>query len=347
MYSESDLQGAVEAGAITPEAAAALRQHVASMHAAPAVDEEHFRLITGFNDIFVSIAIVLLLVATGSLAKLVSENIVGYAVAAIAWALAEYFTARRRMALPSIILVVAFVGGIAASTGALLDIGGSGEDAVNALKLAGVAAASAVAAGLHWRRFMVPITIAAMALAAAGIAIALIASVIGNPADVIKWLVFAAGLGIFAFAMRWDMSDLERKTRRSDVAFWLHLVAAPAIAHPIFSQFGVFDGEIGAGVALLVVALYVAFGLVALAIDRRAILVSGLAYVLYALYSLFAIEANVELGVALAIFVIASALLLLSAFWTNARALVVGGLPAGMKAKLPVTGSASVPATSG
>ncbi len=65
MYSESDIDGAVAAGAISPDAAAALRRHVATVHAAPAVDEEHFRLLTGFNDIFVSIALALLLAALG------------------------------------------------------------------------------------------------------------------------------------------------------------------------------------------------------------------------------------------------------------------------------------------
>lgn len=40
MYSESDIDAAVTAGAITSEAAAALRGHVAACRQAPAVDEE-------------------------------------------------------------------------------------------------------------------------------------------------------------------------------------------------------------------------------------------------------------------------------------------------------------------
>ena len=39
MYSESDLEAAVAAGAITPQAADALRSHVAAGRATPAVDE--------------------------------------------------------------------------------------------------------------------------------------------------------------------------------------------------------------------------------------------------------------------------------------------------------------------
>ena len=55
-------------------------------------------------------------------------------------------------------------------------------------------------------------------------------------AQVALWLMFVAGLGVFAFAMRWDLQDPERITRRSDVAFWLHLAAAPLIARIIALQ---------------------------------------------------------------------------------------------------------------
>ena len=65
MYSDSDLEAAVAAGALTPEAATALRTYVATRSASPAVDEEHFRLITGFNDIFVAVAAAILLFALG------------------------------------------------------------------------------------------------------------------------------------------------------------------------------------------------------------------------------------------------------------------------------------------
>ena len=89
MYSESDIDGAVQAGALTPEAAAAFRRHVAGAHAAPAVDEEHFRLLTGFNDIFVSIAIVLLFVALGQIGAKITAAFGGLLIAGAAWGLAE------------------------------------------------------------------------------------------------------------------------------------------------------------------------------------------------------------------------------------------------------------------
>ena len=67
------------------------------------------------------------------------------------------------------------------------------------------------------------------------------------------------------------------------------------------------------------------------------LLVSALAYVLFALTQLFRTFGAVELNVALTAFVIGSALLLLSAFWQNARAVVVGVLPDNLANQLPAT----------
>jgi K+ transporter len=107
------------------------------------------------------------------------------------------------------------------------------------------------------------------------------------------------------------------------------------IAHSMFKLLGVFDGTMGIGMAVTVLLLYVAFGLVALAIDRRALLVSSLAYVLYALYALFEQAGVVEMSPAFTALVIGSALLLLSALWHKARKLVVEKLPDGIRMRLP------------
>lgn len=336
MYSESDIDGAVTAGAITPAAADALRAHVAASHATPAVDEEHFRLLTGFNDIFVSIAIVLLLVAVGQIGLSIARPLGGALVAAAAWGLAEYFTARRRMALPSILLLIAFVGGVASGLfGLVMAIAPDLGERAGALAAAAVALCTAGAAWLHWRRFMVPITVAAGAGALVATAIGLVLAAIPSIQNAVWPLLLVGGLGVFATAMRWDMSDTQRKTRRSDVAFWLHLAAAPMIAHSIFQMLGVFRNDIGAGMAVVVLALYVGFAAIALAVDRRALLVSGLAYVLAALYALFRSAGAIELGAALTAFVIGSALLSLSAFWQPMRRAVVTTLSQSLRHRLP------------
>lgn len=346
MYSETDLQAAVDAKVLTPEAAAAFRSHIASARSAPGADEEHFRLITGFNDIFVSIAAVILLMAVAWIGASIHPALGGAFVAASAWFLAEYFTRQRRMALPSIVLVLAFSGGVAATMiGFLVEhgeniLGNDPGDTVGALLAGGIALVTAVATWMHWKRFMVPVTVAAGTAALAATAVALILSIVGvaSSPDIVMALVLVAGLGVFALAMWWDRSDRVRQTRRSDVAFWLHLLAAPMIAHPVFHLLGVTQGDnITSVAAVMVVGIYVLFGLIALAIDRRALLVSALAYVLFAMTQLFREFGAVELNVALTAFVIGSALLLLSAFWQNARAAVVGLLPANLADQLPAT----------
>ena len=356
MYSQNDLDEAVAAGAITPEAATALRTFIDRQRAAPAVDEEQFRLITGFNDIFVSIAAAILLFAVGwigySIGPVMPDGpspTIGLAVAATAWGLAEFFTRKRRMALPSILLLLAFVGGtFFASAVALAMI--VGENAIdNNATLAGIlgaiaAAIAAAGAYFHWKRFRVPITVAAGAGAVAGIALGLLYAAIGDTprTETIMLLVaLGLGIGVFLFAMRWDASDPGRVTRRSDVAFWLHLLAAPMIVHPIFTLLGLNDGRATVGEGLVVIALYIALAITALAIDRRALLVSALAYVLYALSELFRQVGAVELNIALTALVIGSALLLLSAFWHQARAAIVARLPAGLQSHLPLINGVS------
>jgi hypothetical protein len=330
MYSESDLESAVAAGALSRDAADAFRQHIATARDTPAVDEESFRLLTGFNDIFVSVAIALLLTSVAWLGGYVKAGLGGFGVAIAAWLLAEYFTRQRRMALPSIILLLAFAGGVAATmAGTLADINPDWSDRTDAMVGAGIALITAGATWVHWKRFMVPITVAVGAAAVVAVLAALtVATVPHADETTIYPVLFAGGLGTFALAMWWDMSDRNRTTRRSDVAFWLHLAAAPMIAHPVFHMLGVFEGDIGVTQAVIVMALYVVFAIIALAIDRRALLVSSLAYVLYALSTLFQQAGAVELSMAFTALVIGSALLSLSAFWQPMRKAVVGMLGA-------------------
>ncbi|MBA4164798.1 MAG: hypothetical protein C0510_09255 [Erythrobacter sp.] len=350
MFTEEDLRHAVASGAISAEAADALRNSVRGTRDAPATDEENFRLINSFNDIFVTIAAVLLLVAMGGIGQVFTPGLdgpppaSGLLIAGAAWGMAEYFTRVRRMALPSIVLLLAFVGGVFEMLLGTIFLSFGGDNfernqVLAGLLISGAALTTAGAAWLHWRRFMVPITIAAGSAALTGTVLALIVTAIGpdNMGErIIIPFVFVAGLAVFGFAMRWDTSDRERQTRRSDVAFWLHLLAAPMIAHPLFHWLGVTGGEnIGVGAAVGVLLVYVALGIVALAIDRRALLVSALAYVLAALTFLFDRFGAVELNVALTALVIGSALLTLSAFWTPIRRMVVTQLPGNLQQRLP------------
>lgn len=336
MYSDDDLNAAVRAGVMSAEAAQGLRDFV-SRNGTPVVDEEHFRLLTGFNDIFVSIAAVLILAALGWLGGTQSNTLGAALVAAASWGFAEYFTRRRRMALPSILLLQTFVLGVFVTAVSLLDISDIFQWEGKEIWFAGSAALAAVAAYAHWLRFKVPITVAAGTVAATGTVLFLLLAVVPGLRDWGLPLAFAGGLVVFAQALRWDASDRERITRRSDVAFWLHLSAAPLIVHPIFSALGLLDNG-GASLthAGIAVGIYLVLAIVALVVDRRALLISALIYVLYAMSALFKGAGAVSESFALTALVLGSALLLLSASWHRARALLVRQLPLSVQARLPV-----------
>jgi hypothetical protein len=357
MYSQQEIDDAVASGVISAQAADALRAHIERQRSSAIPDEEQFRLITGFNDIFVSIAAAILLFAVGWIGQWVGQQVglildvdgpsplAPLAVAATAWPLAMFFTAKRRMALPSILLLLAFVLGVfgTAALGLATAIGSDSLNNNNLLSgiiVAVAAAVSACAAWLHWRSFHVPITVAAGAASVAAIAVGLLLAALGQNAQqaqtIILGFVLLLGIGMFLFAMWWDSSDRGRLTRRSDVAFWLHLLAAPMIVHPVFTLLGLTSGHISVAEGLAVVLLYILLGLAAVAVDRRALLVSALAYVLYALNELFRQFGAVELNVALTALLIGSALLLLSAFWHQARAAIVAPLPERLKDRLPL-----------
>jgi hypothetical protein len=285
MYTEEDITSAVDAGVLSAEAAAALRAYVAHKGASARVDEEHFRLITSFNDVFVAIASALLLTAVAWLADSVDRWLSGVAVAATAWGLAEFFTRKRRMALPSILLLLAFVGGIFAS--GVLRFGDEPHE------IAAAAILAAAGAWMHWRRFHVAITVAAGCGSLVALAFALFYTWMPRASDWTNAISFAAGLAVFYLALRWDTADPQRLTRKADVAFWLHLL------------------------------------------DRRALLVSALLYVIWTLNALLERFGVVNQNAALTALVIGSALLMLSAFWNSARARLVRALPAAVSAKLP------------
>jgi MFS family permease len=338
MYSDADLTDAVASGAITQQAADGLRAFVANRQATSTPDEEQFRLLTGFNDIFVSIATVLLLTSAWWLAGSVTPLLSAATLAALSWALAEYFTRRRRMALPSILLLGTFTGGMFAfglGLSAMVIPHGMGPDA-NTWPIGAGAIVAVAATVAHWRRFHVPITIAAGAVAAVGAAIAVLLGIWPHLERGTMAAVLICGLVVFALAMRWDMSDRTRTTRRSDVAFWLHLSAAPLIVHPAFKLLGLLDSD-GTDLsrAAVAVGVYGVLALVALVVDRRALLVSALFYVVYAIGALLKAAGALSFSLALTALVAGSALLVLSAFWHPTRRAVLAALPASLRGRVP------------
>lgn len=320
MFTEDDLLSAVQAGALSAESADALRSHAASRRATPIVDEEHFRLVTGFNDIFVVIACVLMLVSVAWIGNAAAHWVGSLAVAACAWGLAEFFVRKRHMALPAIVLLVAFVGSLFTAT---FSLDGDGQG----FMVAAGALLAAVGAWLHWQRFHVPITVAAGCAALVGAACALLLKSFPALLTWMSLVILVGGVAVFVVALRWDASDTQRRTRRADVAFWLHLLAAPLLVHPLFAMLSISGDTIALWQALVVLLAYGAIAAVSLVIDRRALMVSALGYVLYTFSALLKQYGNVGLGFAITALVLGAALLLLSAFWHRTRSALLLRVP--------------------
>ena len=329
MYSDEDLDAAVEEGIFSPTAVQQFRDYARTTSEAPRVDEENFRLISGFNDIFVVIASCLLLISGAWFASTFHMAFAAITLAVISWGLSEFFVRKRRMALPAILLLISFLTGICAIPLTL----SSHPDGITILSSSIL---TTLFAWLHWRHFRVPITIAAASAVVITVVLYFGLSTYPSLSQWLQPLLFISGLLLFVFAMYWDSLDKTRKTKDSDVAFWLHLVAAPLIVHPIFFSLGILNGQtdlLGIGI---VITLYVFLTIISLAVDRRAIMVSSLGYVLYAFTSLFQTYGFVSYSFALTGICIGASLLLLSAFWHISRAKILNLLPHRIRNHLPI-----------
>jgi hypothetical protein len=206
-------------------------------------------------------------------------------------------------------------------------------------------AGAAIAAALHERRFHVPID---PAITAAGIIWVIygLLSVLAPDWTRQYWTAIVAvlGLGVFAVAFRVDATDPERRTRRADVAFWLHMLAAPMIVHALIPLATGGVSSLSTGQALMILVLFFLIGLVALVIDRRALLISGLSYAGVAIAYLLSQSVEKGLGVSLTLLGLAVIVLGLSAGWRSLRRAVLPALPLGqLRQHIPPADLAGVP----
>jgi hypothetical protein len=342
MITDDHVARAIAQGILTPDQARRLQALAAPASAVPAAepapdpDDERFRLIGGFNDVFVTIGVGLLIAALFGLAR-VLEFTSGFSVLALlaAWGLSEIFSLRMRLALPSIVLGFMFAGAAAVLAGTLahsaLVAAGATEDIAASWAFVTGAASAAIAALVHERRFRVPIDTAIAA--GSGISAVMLAVSAAFPAwsDTLTVALTALfGIAVFLSALRIDATDPARVTRRSDVAFWLHMLAAPMIVRSVMPLATGGGTEIDALRAFFMLAVFALLGVVALVIDRRALLVSGLTYAGIAIAYLLSQSVDQEgLGLSLALLSLAALVLALSAGWRSLRRTIVPRLPLG------------------
>ncbi|MEM6615715.1 MAG: hypothetical protein AAF619_04240 [Pseudomonadota bacterium] len=252
-------------------------------------EDEPFRFVRGFRDVFIALGLILLFggiagsvlaTFTTGLIFLPAEPLKLAGVFAIlsvfAWLTGELVTARLRLPLASIVTVSAFAAAIGAATfyatvALFFDVS---EGVVGIL----VGVSSIVATILYYIRFGLPFALLPIAAAGVLIFISLADTISPGAIQAHASIVFGlAGIFVFIIAMAYDTRDPQRITRFAECAFWLHLLAAPLIVHSLINALGEVN-RLTTGSASLIVGIIVLIGLIALIIDRRALLVSTLIY---------------------------------------------------------------------
>ena len=322
MYTDEDLYQAVKSGIFEESAVEEFRELISNQANTKSVDEENFRLISGFNDIFVSVSAFILMISAGWISSQATPALGFFVVALLSWVLSVFFVEKRRLALPAILFLISFVVS-AVTCLTILFSALKFEKDMAVLVASGI---GALAAWVHWRKFHVPITVAAGIASLIACLLALVSQV-DSLREIINLFICGSGFLTFALAMRWDSKDTLRKTRNSDVAFWLHLLSAPLIVHPIFSSLGILKGESSLTSIAVVIFMYVILAAISIAVDRRALMVSSLVYVLYAFRELFNSYGMVSSSLAFSGVFIGSILLLLSAFWHRSRGILLRNIP--------------------
>lgn len=332
MATRQELQAAADAGVIAPEQVEALERFLSQR---ATVGEEDLRFIRNFHDVFLSIGLGLLAIGISVAISVVvdeSGRLTAYsyfAGAGVMWLLAEYFARRKRLFLPAITISIAFVGFVFWGTAGLLFSNDIDLDRMTDLPV-WAAGAFTAAAALFWLRFRLPFSLLLVAFGTTFTAIAALGRLDAQWIEETFPLMVLGGGGLsFLAAVAFDARDPERATRASDNAFWLHMAAAPMILFGLIGALFGFDGMDPAKATAILLTVG-ALGLVALAINRRALLVSALIYTgvsIGAILKQFTPDDGVTAAATLLL--LGAGVVLLGAGWHGARRLLLKFLPAG------------------
>jgi len=334
MIEKDDLKAAVAAGIMNEGQAASLASLADSRRGAREnldPGDEPFELFKGFNEIFIVVGLLILTtgwiavsaVSVGSQITNVIDAIVIRSLisAVVLWILAEYFIRRRRMVAPAIALTILFALNAGAGLNAkFVEPFLLMHNDVSSLPMPLVL--TTIATFVFWFRFRVPVALAFVALGLFAAAVVYSASGGAQPESLqdffqlsseggFAWLTLALGIGTFIVAMMFDMSDPHRGTRRSANGFWLHVIAAPALVNTV--ALSLLLSETNTSTILLIAFLSV-MAMIAIIIDRRSFLITGVGYVVAVGSTL--VDSS---GVALTTLALGVALLVLGAFWDKIR----------------------------
>lgn len=211
-------------------------------------DTETPSFVRGFHDVLITIGIVVALSGLWGLASI-------YAVLPAILVLAEVLIRRQRLALPAVALTAALAVWVLFASVAL--IGSHGQAFAGGGVGLEYTLAFPVVLGLFYLLYRVPLAFALTSMGALVVALQLMLRLLGwltgdplfavNHTGVLSTIAIICAIGLFALAMRFDLKDPLRRTTQSDIAFWLHLGAAPALLYSIVSVFDFNGGSLLSG----------------------------------------------------------------------------------------------------
>ncbi|WP_434732844.1 hypothetical protein NL154_14290 [Rhizobium sp. YTUHZ044] len=304
-------------------------------------DTETPRFVRGFHDVLITIGVIVAVVGLWGLAPL-------YAVPVAIIVLSEILVRRQRLALPAVSLTIAlfcwtFLMMSRVFTPWTSEIGAD---------LTQFVAGFPILLGVYYVRYRVPLSLALTIISTLALVLTLLLRLVqglsGNPAffvdhlGVLAAVAFVCALGLFATALYFDLGDRLRRTTRSDIAFWLHLGAAPALLYSAVSllSFGesgrIFDLANMSARTPVVVATVAALMLIGLVIDRRAFVTSGLLSLGFAIFSVVRKgNATVDTYIFTTLLVVGAIVLIIGTGWMPLRRLVLRALPPAIANRLP------------
>lgn len=229
--------------------------------------EEQLRFVRSFGDIFITLGIIFVSIAT---AQFDISGIYKIIPVLVLVATTEWLVRVRRLALPGIALLIAMLYYSSQF------IGLSEPD----FELSNIAIPTTVAILFYWR-YSVPFTLLPITLGL----LSMLTVLLNIDIKQAQYFIVIYGLVVFVIAMWFDSRDVKRQSHLSDAAFWLHLLAAPLVVHGVMVTLLVETQSVPFR-ELLIILFFSAFFLVALYVDRRAILVSSISYAIYAIVEL-------------------------------------------------------------
>ena len=320
MISKSILQKAAQSKIIQDEQVEPLFQFIQDRSTAeskpkrePEINstEEPLKFIRSFGDVYITLGVVFLVFAINM------SNISGYYYlipAACFIVIAEWLVRVRRLSLPGMAILISILYFV--NKFIVQEYSGSGLFQAIILCLI---------CTLFYLRYKMPFSLLPLA---AGL---IFISINQLQIDVVKNPIFFTGFGIVVFcaALWFDARDTKRQSNLSQNAFWLHLLAAPLIVHGIMVSMLISDHEWIELInkEMIIVIFFSAFFLLALFIDRRAILFSTQLYMIYALARLMKdYMTNGQNVMIYVLIVLGLFVIYFGAYWYNTRRFIFGFL---------------------